>query len=641
MDAQMRAMISALRHRGPDDAGVWLDTDAGIALGHSRLAILDLSENGHQPMVSVSGRHVIVFNGEIYNHVALRRQLQDAKSQPLNWRGHSDTETLLAGIEVWGLEETLRKASGMFALALWDRQERALYLARDRLGEKPLYYGWQNGVFIFGSELKAIKAHAAFEAEIDRNAIALLLRLSYIPGPYSIYKGVRKLLPGCFLRLAMGEKSMLPEATTAEPVAYWSFANVVEKGLDHPFAGSDGDAVEALDSLLRHSVQQQMVADVPLGAFLSGGVDSSTIVALMHLQSSRRVKTFTIGYNEASYNEAKFAKAVAQHLGTDHTELYVSPQQALDVIPRLPLLFDEPFSDVSQIPTFLVSALTRQHVTVSLSGDGGDELFGGYNRYIGTQRWWDRMQVIPRWTRRLLSHGLMSISPAGWDHVGRSVARFPGGGGRRLNLGNDISKLAGVLGVEGGAALYRHFVSHWAEPGAVVIAGNEPPTVVTNPPLDLKSIVEQMMALDTLSYLPDDILVKVDRAAMGVSLETRVPLLDHRVVEFAWQLPLHMKIRNGQGKWILRQVLYKYVPKELIERPKMGFGVPIDSWLRGPLRGWAESLLDESLLQREGFLNPAPIRQRWHEHLSGRRNWQYHLWDILMFQSWLEREQQH
>lgn len=637
MDSQIRAMVSTLRHRGPDDAGVWINAEVGIALGHSRLAVLDLSDNGHQPMVSKSSRYVIVFNGEIYNHIVLRAQLQDEQSQQVNWKGHSDTETLLAGVEAWGLEEALKKTIGMFALALWDRQEHTLYLARDRLGEKPLYYGWQKGVFLFGSELKAIKKHPSFVGEIDRNAITLLLRHSYIPGPYSIYKGVKKLPPGCFLKLSLGDGRLL-EAELAEPVPYWSFSDIVKSGLDCPFIGSDHDAIEALDSLLCSSVHQQMIADVPLGAFLSGGVDSSTIVALMQAQSLRRVKTFSIGYNETCYNEAEYAKGVAQHLGTDHTELYVSPQEALDVIPRLPLLFDEPFSDSSQIPTFLVAAMTRQHVTISLSGDGGDELFGGYNRYFGTQRWWDKIQTIPGWARRLTSFGLMSINLASWDRIGRSIGGCSGKEARWLNLGNDIVKLAGVLSVDNSSSLYRHFVSHWEQPGTVVINGNEPPTLVTNPPLALNSIVEQMMALDTLSYLPDDILVKVDRAAMGVSLETRVPLLDHRVAEFAWRLPLNMKIRKGQGKWILRQVLYKYVPKDLIERPKMGFSVPIDSWLRGPLRDWAESLLDESRLRQEGFFNPEPIRQRWKEHLSGRRNWQYHLWDILMFQAWLERE---
>lgn len=633
MASRARAMISLLRHRGPDDADTWADAEAGIALGHSRLAVLDLSDNGRQPMDSSSGRYVIAFNGEIYNHLSLREQLERDGMRQVPWRGHSDTETLLAGIEAWGLEGTLKKSIGMFALALWDRQERVLCLARDRLGEKPLYYGSQKGTFFFASELKAIKAHPLFEGQIDRDAIALQLRLGYIPAPCSIYKDIKKLLPGCFLKINGGSNTQL-EA----PVPYWSLDEVVKSGMDAPFAGSDEEAIQSLNNILRNSVHQQMVADVPLGAFLSGGVDSTTIVALMQSQSSRRVKTFSIGYNEAGYNEAEYAKAVAQYLGTDHTELYVSSRQALDVIPLLPALYDEPFSDASQIPTFLISEMTRRHVTVSLSGDGGDELFGGYNRYLGTERWWNKIQSIPLWARQLASLGLSSLKPAAWDRIGRVVALFPQLGGRGLNLGNKVTKLAGVLEVDDSTSLYRHFISHWPQPDKVVMNGYEPPAVATSRLPGLGSVVEQMMALDTLSYLPDDILVKVDRAAMGVSLETRVPMLDHRIVEFAWRLPLHMKIRNGQGKWILRQVLYKYVPKELIERPKMGFGVPIDSWLRGPLRDWAESLLGESRLRQEGFFNPEPIRQKWMEHLSGKQNWQQHLWDVLMFQAWLERE---
>ncbi len=633
MEALLCAMTLALRHRGPDDAGVWLDTDAGVALGHRRLSVLDLSENGHQPMLSRSGRYVMVFNGEIYNHLDLRAQLCGGDTKPAGWRGHSDTETLLAGIEAWGFEQTLKKSIGMFALAVWDRQGLVLYLARDRLGEKPLYYGWQNGAFLFASELKAIKTHPLFEGQIERDAIALQLRFGYIPAPYSIYKGIKKLPPGCFLKIDLGgnthSETMLP---------YWSLDEIVRSGMETPFAGSDEEAIKVLDDLLRNSVHHQMVADVPLGAFLSGGVDSSTVVALMQAQSSRRVKTFSIGYGEAAYSEAGYAKAVAQHLGTEHTELYVSAQQALDVIPRLPTLFDEPFSDPSQIPTFLVSEMARQHVTVSLSGDGGDELFGGYNRYLGTQQWWNKIQLVPLWARHLASLGLLSIGPSRWDHFGRKVGAIFGSGSHWLDWGNKITKLAGVLRVDDTASLYRHFVSHWSQSGDIVINGAETPALLS-PPSGLDSVVEQMMALDTLSYLPDDILVKVDRAAMGVSLETRVPMLDHRVVEFAWRLPLHMKIRNGQGKWVLRQVLYRYVPKGLIERPKMGFGVPIDSWLRGPLRDWAESLLDESRLRQEGFLDPAPIRLKWKEHLSGKQNWQHHLWNVLMFQAWLEQNQ--
>jgi asparagine synthase (glutamine-hydrolysing) len=625
-------MADTIMHRGPDDAGVWCDDAAGVALAHRRLSILDLSPAGHQPMVSASGRYVIAFNGEIYNHSEIRQKVDDLRDK-VAWRGHSDTETLLAAIEVWGLEVALRQSVGMFAFAVWDREARCLYLARDRIGEKPLYYGWQEGVFVFGSELKALRVHPAFKREINRDAIALYLRHNYVPAPYSIYKGVKKLPPGCFLKV-QGECKKGQEM----PQPYWSFVDVVEQGCAQPFAGSKSEAVEALDVLLRDSVRQQMVADVPLGAFLSGGIDSSTVVALMQAQSALPVKTFTIGFNEEGYNEAVHAKAVARHLGTEHTELYVTPEQALQVIPKLSTLYDEPFSDSSQIPTFLISELARQHVTVSLSGDGGDELFGGYNRYLKTEQWWNRIQSIPKWARHLTSHGLLAVGSRGWEQIGRVVASGSVDKNRWLNLANDISKLSGVLRVDSTSSLYRNFISHWPNPLDVVLDGEEPASTVTQPPIQLDSVVEQMMVLDTLSYLPDDILVKVDRAAMGASLETRVPMLDHRVVEFAWRLPQSMRVQGGQGKWILRQVLSRYGPKELIERPKMGFGVPIDSWLRGPLRDWAESLLDESRLRQEGFFDPEPIRKKWLEHLSGQRNWQYLLWDVLMFQAWLETE---
>jgi len=632
--AVARRMGKAILHRGPDDSGVWGDDKAQVLLVHRRLSILDVSPAGHQPMVSTSGRFVIVFNGEIYNHQMLRQELEQHPSRKgSSWRGHSDTETLLAGIDAWGLEQTLQRTTGMFALALWDKKDQELTLARDRMGEKPLYYGWQRGVFIFGSELKALKAHPAFKGDIDRDAIALQMRHSYIPAPYTIYRGICKLLPGHYVKIkATGEEQ------GSEPQSYWSLPQVVERGQSNLYTGSEAEAIDALDTLLRSSVAQQMVADVPLGAFLSGGIDSSTIVAMMQSQSSRPVKTFTIGFNEAGYNEAVHAKAVAQHLKTEHTELYVTPQQAMEVVPKLPALYDEPFSDVSQIPTFLVSEMTREHVTVSLSGDAGDELFGGYNRYVKTQRWWGAISRIPVPLRHVLMFNLRMLSPNAWNWVGENISRITESGDRWFNLGDLVSKLAGVLAVRTDSELYRNFVTNWPDPASLVINGVEPPTQITDPKLQLSGSIEQMMALDSVSYLPDDILCKVDRAAMGVSLETRVPMLDHRIVDFAWQLPMDMKIRNGQGKWILRQVLYKYVPKELIERPKKGFGVPIDSWLRGPLRDWAECLLDESRLSQEGYFNPAPIREKWTEHLSGRRNWQYLLWDVLMFQSWLEEQ---
>ena len=622
-------MADTIAHRGPDDWGVWLDEHAGIGLAHRRLSILDLSLAGHQPMVSASGRYVTVFNGEFYNHQDLRSRLAGGGVPYQEWRGHSDTETLLACIEAWGLEATLKTAIGMFAVALWDCKERRLFLVRDRMGEKPLYYGWQKDVFLFASELKALKAHPAFVGEIDRDALALQLRHNYIPAPYSIYKGIKKLLPGTFLKLST-DGQQLSAGVLPEPEPYWSLEEAAICGEKAPYRWDDGEAVSRLEELLRDSVRQQIVADVPLGAFLSGGVDSSTIVALMQAQSDRPVRTFTIGFNEAGYNEAEHAKAVARHLATDHTELYVSPRQALEIIPRLPALYDEPFSDSSQIPTFLVSQLTRQHVTVSLSGDAGDELFGGYNRYFIVMDYLRKLKRLPPYARRSLAWAIEAIPLSVWDALMR-MARIE----RRAEK---IRKTVEILGAPNPEFIYRGRVSHWQHPSDLVIGATEPPTVLTDRAAwpDLADFEHRMMYLDAVSYLPDDILVKVDRAAMSVSLETRAPFLDHRVVEFAWRLPLSMKIRNGRGKWILRELLYKHVPKELVDRPKMGFGVPIDSWLRGPLRDWAEALLSESRLQQEGVFNPGPIRRKWEEHLNGRCNWQYHLWDVLMFQAWLE-----
>lgn len=625
-------MAAVLHHRGPDDSGTWVDGAAGIALAHRRLSVLDLSPAGHQPMVSPSGRFVIVFNGEIYNHLELRSEVAG-----VTWRGHSDTETLLVGFEAWGIEATLNKTVGMFAIALWDRAERTLTLARDRMGEKPLYYGRQGNVFLFGSELKALKAHPAFQGEIDRNALALFLRHSYIPGPYSIYRGICKLLPGTLIRLthhsAEGAEGEMPV-----PERYWSLGAAAEKGMADPFAGDEGEAISALEMRLKDSVRLQMIADVPLGAFLSGGVDSSTVVALMQAQASRAVRTFTIGFHEEGYNEAAHAKAVAQHLGTQHTELHVTPEEAREVIPYLPTLYDEPFSDPSQVPTFLLSQMARRHVTVSLSGDAGDELFGGYNRYVFATTIWRWLRYSPDALRQLVANGVTALSPSVWNRLHGLLPRLL----RVTQTGDKAHKLAEILTARSCEDIYRNLVSHCQDPVNVVIGAIEPPTVLTER-ADWPAVPDfehRMMYLDAVSYLPDDILVKVDRAAMGVSLESRVPFLDHRVVEFAWRLPLSMKIRNGQGKWILRQILYKYVPKELIERAKMGFGVPIDAWLRGPLRVWAEALLDESRLKREGHFNPKPIRQKWREHLSGARNWQYYLWNVLMFQAWLEARAQ-
>ena len=625
-DRLAQRMAAEVVHRGPDDCGEWVDGEQGIALAHSRLSVLELSQAGHQPMASPSGRFVIVYNGEIYNHLELRERLGGVA-----WCGHSDTETLLAAIDAWGVSATLEKCVGMFAFALWDRKDHILTLARDRLGEKPLYYGWQSNVFIFGSELKALRLHPAFENEIDREALALFLRYNYIPAPYSIYKSINKLQPGFYLVARPGERG-------TEPIVYWSADKAVKDGQGNLFDGDDEEAQIELERLLRQSVSAQMVADVPLGAFLSGGVDSSTIVALMQARSGRAIRTFTIGSGSVGYNEADQAKAVARHLGTDHTELYVTPEEAMAVIPRLPRLYDEPFADSSQIPTFLVANLAHHHVTVALSGDGGDELFGGYNRHYWVPRFQRRFGPVPRPLRVALAAGLSTLTPHTWNAAFCGLSKLLPGAWRYVNPGDKLHKLAEVLPTRSAEEMYHGLVSFWKRPEKVVALRNVYPRmlfdVAAQP--DLKDFSHRMMYLDLVSYLPDDILVKVDRAAMGVSLETRVPMLDYRVVEFIWRLPLYMKIRDGQGKWLLRQVLYKYVPRKLIERPKMGFGVPLDAWLRGPLREWAEELLAEDRLKSEGFMNPVPVRKNWNEHLTGRRNWAYHLWGVLMFQAWLE-----
>jgi asparagine synthase (glutamine-hydrolysing) len=631
-EATVLAMARAIAHRGPDADGAWVDNEAGVAFGHRRLSIVDLSAAGHQPMASSSGRYMLVFNGEIYNFPVLRLELEQRGH---TFRGNSDTEVMLAAFEAWGIEASLKRFVGMFAFALWDRLERQLTLGRDRLGEKPLYYGWISNTFLFGSELKGLRAHPLWRGEINRDALAVYLRHNYVPGPYSIYHGVHKLPPGTYLNIRFSMVGQSPE-----PISYWSARQVAEAGLSDPFKGSAAEAVDALETLLKDAVRQQMVADVPLGAFLSGGIDSSTIVALMQSQSDRPVKTFSIGFHEEGYDEAVHAKSVAGHLGTEHTELYVSPQEALDVIPRLPTLYDEPFADSSQIPTFLVAQLARRHVTVSLSGDAGDELFAGYNRYFWGRSLWRRLGPIPLPVRTMAAAGLTALPPAGWDAAFKATGWALPAKLRLRTPGDKLHKLAAILAVDSPETMYRKLVSHWETPSDLLVAGSEPPTALTD--LErwaaLPDFTQRMMHLDLVSYLPDDILVKVDRAAMGVSLESRVPMLDHRVVEFAGRIPMNLKIREGQGKWILRQVLHRYVPQALIDRPKMGFGVPIDSWLRGPLREWAEDLLSEPRLRNDGYFDPALIHQKWHEHLSGKRNWQYHLWDVLMFQAWLKEE---
>lgn len=628
---QAARMAGALMHRGPDDFGVWGDEASGIALGHRRLSIVDLTAEGHQPMPSADGRYLIVFNGEIYNFEVLRRELQ-AAGESVNWRGHSDTEVLLAAITRWGVAAAIGRAVGMFAIALWDRQTRTLYLIRDRLGEKPLYYGYLGSTFAFGSELKALRACAEWRGDIDRDALARFIQIAYVPAPRSIYKGIRKLPAGSML--VLGE-SALRGCALPEPAPYWDLFDRIGQARAQGMFVSPAEAVSALDHSLRATIASQMVADVPLGAFLSGGVDSSTVVALMQAQTSRPVRTFTIGFAESEFNEAPYARAVAEHLGTDHTELYVSPEEARGVITRLPAMYDEPFADSSQIPTYLVSALARQHVTVSLSGDGGDELFGGYNRYLWAESILRRFRFAPHAVRRAVARAMVVVPPRAWDRLFALLAPLLP---RRFDLampGDKIHKYAALIDATSENDLYERLITQWQGPN--VVLGASQSRIAVSPPPGLDSVPSRMMARDTLGYLPDDILVKVDRAAMSVSLETRIPFLDHRIVELAWRVPLAWKIRDGQSKYIVRQLLYQYVPAQLIERPKMGFSIPLDSWLRGPLRPWVEALLDPVRMRADGFLDPDPVRRVWSEHLSGVRNWQHRIWNVLMFQSWLER----
>jgi len=629
--AVVKKMADTIRHRGPDDGGVWVDESEGLALAHRRLAIVDLSPAGHQPMRSEDGRYVIAFNGEIYNHLDLRAELEREGCVP-EWRGHSDTETLLASVCQWGVEGALVRLNGMFTFALWDIKERTLYLTRDRMGEKPLYYGRNGDAFLFGSELKALEAFPTWQAEVDRDALALFMRHGYVPTPWSIYKGIKKLPPAHYIVVRDHGKQV------SEPICYWSLPELAEQA--SRVQAVEGVAlIDELDSLLKEAIRTRMVADVPLGAFLSGGFDSTTVVALMQAQSPRPVKTFSIGFHEAGFNEAVHAKAVAKHLGTDHTELYVTPEQAMAVIPNLPLIYDEPFADSSQIPTYLVCELARRHVTVSLSGDGGDELFFGYERYFKGAQIWRKLASVPLPVRRL---GAWVLGNTPSHALEKAMQILP----ERLrikHLGDRLPKLAEIISQRDGTGFYRELVSSWKDPSRVVIGATEPDTIMNSPGLlpKLPSLCEQMMYLDMMTYLPDDILTKVDRASMAVSLEGRVPMLDHRVVEFAWRVPTEFKYRDNQGKWLLRQVLDRYVPRGLMDRPKMGFAVPIEQWLCGPLRDWAEALLDEARLRREGFFDPAPIRVMWQEHLCGQRRWHSCLWNVLMFQAWFESKQGH
>ena len=623
------SMAEELAHRGPDDCGAWADQQAGLVLAHQRLSVVDLSAAGHQPMASQCGRFVLTYNGEIYNHTEIREKL--TRQGAAGWRGHSDTETLLAAFVHWGFEPTLESLNGMFALALWDRLEQKLLLARDRMGEKPLYYGFSGDTFLFASELKALRRHPAWRGEVNRDVLSLFFRHQYVPAPYSIYRDIHKLRPAHYAVVQLGG------GTTITTHCYWNLAGVAASGPSAARRRDHGVLADDLDALLRDAVGQRMMADVPLGAFLSGGYDSSMVVALMQAQSRRPVKTFSIGFDDERFDEAPHARAVAGYLGTDHTELYVTPSQALAVIPKLPTIWDEPFSDSSQIPTYLVSQLARQHVTVSLSGDGGDELFYGYHRYFLAERIWRKLEVLPVGLRKALSAAL-THAPGGTLEV---LSRLLPERYRIAALGDRLPKLAPIVAGASAPLFYRELVSHWKQPEALVLGATEPATAFTTREAlpDLPGLAELMMYLDATNYLPDDILTKVDRASMAVSLEARVPLLDHRLVEFAWQIPTDLKRGPDGGKQLLRDVLHRYVPQSLMGRPKMGFGVPLEQWLRGPLRDWGESLLDAHKLRCEGFLDPAPVRRMWEEHTSGRRRWHYYLWDVLMFQAWLEQHQ--
>lgn len=626
-------MRDSLTYGGPDDAGAYLDPEQGLALGHRRLAILDLSPLGHQPMFSSSGRFAIAFNGEVYNYRELARELESAGR---TFRGTSDTEVILEALEVWGIPQALARFVGMFAMAVWDTRDRVLTLIRDRLGIKPLYYGWVDGAFVFASECKAFRAHPRFRPEIDREVLGLFFRHNYVPGPYAIYKNIRKVQPG---QVVTVNRSSL-EDRQVNLTAFWSAAETVARCRAHPFSGSWEEAREELEDLLNEAVRLRLIADVPLGAFLSGGIDSSLVVALMQRQAGRDVRTFSIGFEQPAYNEAPFARAVAGHLGTAHTELLVTDQEAREVIPLLPDLYDEPFADSSQIPTHILSRLTRRHVTVSLSGDGGDELFCGYDRYSWGRTIWQRLGWLPAWLKKGLQRLLLSLSPAGWDALFTGAARALPGSWQSARPGDRIHKLAEALDSSHPEELYHWLVSHWRDPRSLVLGiDREAPTAFTDHGESPRGLdfIQRMQFLDLTNYLPDDILTKVDRASMAVALEARVPLLDHRVVELAWRLPPDFLYRQGQGKWILRRILDRHVPAQLVERPKMGFGIPLESWLRGPLREWAEDLLSPERLKREGYLNPEPVRLKWREHLSGKRNWQYLLWDVLVWESWLER----
>ena len=623
-------MTKALSNRGPDDSGIYFDDESGLSLVHTRLSIIDLSVAGHQPMTSSCGRFHLVFNGEIYNHLNLRKELvSELKAIP--WIGDSDSETLLIALSHWGIEKTLNRINGMFAFALWDKLERTLYLARDRMGEKPLYYGRCGNSFLFGSELKALAVHPDWTGKVNRDSLALFLKHNCVPSPHSIYDGISKLSPGHFVVINNADQ------TTFEPVCYWSISEQSLKGIilghkfnDYPVA----DISAELHSLLQDAVRCRMQSDVPLGAFLSGGYDSSLIVSLMQAASSKPVKTYSVGFNEASYNEANHARAVSNILGTDHSEIFITHKDAQEVIPELSWIYDEPFSDSSQIPTYLVCKLARKNVTVALSGDGGDELFAGYNRHIFGPALWSKTRRLPKPIRPFLSTFLSNIANIKIQSFLEHTPYFS----KVHDLSSKLHKFANAIKADSGIEFYDLIASHWSESESVVIGAVGPRNIfhMQNIPPEISDLRSVMQYLDQTTYLPNDILTKVDRASMSVGLEARVPFLDPRLVDFSWSIPDHLKVKNDQGKTLLREILYNYVPRELMDRPKQGFSIPLADWLRGPLREWADDLLNENRLKSDGFFNPSIVREKWKIHLDGRDGWHYHLWDILMFQCWLD-----
>jgi asparagine synthase (glutamine-hydrolysing) len=623
-------MTATLAHRGPDDHGTWVDPSGRVALGHRRLSIIDLSQEGHQPMLSADGRFAITYNGEIYNFKELRERLADAG---VRFRGASDTEVLVEAMAAWGVAETMSRLNGMFAFAVWDRHQRRLTLARDRMGEKPLYYGRIGQGFAFASELKALCRHPAFSGTIDRGALAAYLRHDCVPAPLSIYEGIRKLQPGHLLHVEAGETDV------GESTAYWSLSDVAAAGLADPLDGSPSEIVDHVESAVASAVGLRMVADVPVGAFLSGGVDSSLVVALMGVHGASPPRTFTIGFDDPTYDESVHAERVARHLGTDHTELRVTVDDIARAVSRMPAVYDEPFADSSQVPSFLVAEMTRRHVTVSLSGDGGDELFAGYTRYqLFDRRLWHARRHLPRRVRAGVGAALGAVPPEAWDRaIGWAAPVLPSSV-RQSRAGDKVQKMARILEHDSARSAYTALMSRWKDP-AEVLRDDGPLGASTGLPWrESASVVDQLMYCDQAGYLPDDILAKVDRATMAVSLEARVPLLDHHLVELAWRVPLGLKLRGGTGKWLLRQALARHVPLELFDRPKMGFGVPMGSWLRGPLRDWAEGLLDRRRLADGGLFDPAVVRDLWTRHLDRNDEWDgaTKLWNVLMFEAWSE-----